>query len=349
MRRILIIKPSSMGDVVHAFPAVHALLAADSSLTVDWVIHPAFAELLDYLPGIRKKILFRREELGRLSSFFPAAAAFLRELRKERYDAVIDLQGLFRSALIGLLARGKCLYGPRLAKEFPARFCYRKKLHTSKEIRHAVEKNCEMIRDFSGLDQVPPRYSLPRVEKYAEQAERLLASVGLTGKPFIAVAPGARWKTKQWPPRFFADCIGKMAQQMPEESFVLLGSPSEKKLGDAVEEAVDGKVPVLNLCGKTSTGELAELIRRADLLFCNDSGPMHLAAAAGTPVVALFGPTDPALTGPYSRESRVIRPELNCLGCLRKQCETEACHAAVSPRTVADRALELLRKGGVSK
>ncbi len=343
MKKALIIKPSSMGDVVHAFPAVHALLADGQSWTVDWVIHPAFTELLDYLPGIRRKILFRRQELGRFSTFFSAFRNLLREIRSERYDAVIDLQGLFRSALVGLLAKGGTLYGPAVPREKPAALCYRKKLYVPEQHGHAVEKNCAMIREFSGLKEVPPDYVFPVVDKYAEKKDRMLMEAGLTGCRYIAVAPGARWETKQWPPDFFADCIRLLAEKLPDRTFLLLGGPSERQLGESIAAAAKD-VRVLNWCGRTSPGELTELIRGADLLLCNDSGPMHLAAAAGTPVAALFGPTDPVLTGPYSRNSRVVRPEMECVGCLRKHCDTMQCHRAVSPQAVAGRALELMKE-----
>lgn len=342
MNKVLIIKPSSMGDVIHAFPAVHALLSAEPSWTVDWVIHPALAELLDYLPGIRRKILFRRQELGRFSSFFPAFRSLLREIRGERYDAVIDLQGLFRSALVGSLAKGGPLYGPASPRETPARFCYRKKLHVPRQHAHAVEKNCAMIREFSGSEEILPDYVFPVVEKYAKKKEKMLKEAGVTGR-YIAIAPGARWETKQWPPDFFAACARLLAEKLPDRSFLLLGSPSEHQLGEMTVAAAK-EVRLLNWCGRTSPGELTELIRGAELLLCNDSGPMHLAAAVGTPVAALFGPTDPVLTGPYSRNSRVIRPELECIGCFRKHCDTGACHQAVPPQTVVGKIMELLQE-----
>ena len=97
--------------------------------------------------------------------------------------------------------------------------------------------------------------------------------------------------------------------------------------------------------GETTPGELVELIRRSEVLLCNDSGPMHIAAAAGTPVSALFGPTDPELTGPYARNSRVLRPELDCVCCFRKQCETEECHERIAPRKMAETVFELLKQG----
>lgn len=348
MKRILIIKPSSMGDVLHAFPAVHALMAADSGLAIDWVINPAFIELLDYLPGIRRKILFRRRELGRFSTFFSAAWELLRELRREKYDAVIDLQGLFRSALVGLFARGGLLYGPAAAREKAAQWCYQRKLHYPDNIRHAIEKNCAMIREFSGLEQISGSYPLPEVGKYTDAARQLLSENGLQDKKLIAIAPGARWKTKQWPPEFFAAAAVKIADRLPEYSFVLLGSPAEQELCTRVMEA--GKtIRITDLSGKTTPGVLVEIIRHSKLLICNDSGPMHIAAAAGTPVIALFGPTDPALTGPYGPQCGVIQPDLDCLGCLSKSCDTEQCHSSVKPERLAEQAFQFLERGDKSK
>jgi lipopolysaccharide heptosyltransferase I len=343
MKRILIIKPSSMGDVVHAFPAVYALMQ-EPDQTVDWVINPAFSELLDYLPGLGRKIFFRRRELGKITSFFPAAIELLRELRWKPYDAVIDLQGLFRSALVGLFAGGKRRYGPAAAREPLARLCYNRKLHYPAHIRHAVEKNCAMIGEFSGRSDISPDYRLPKLEKYASSADHLLEEHGLADSRFIAAAPGARWETKQWPPEFFAACIGKTAENLPDVPFVLLGSPAEQPLCKKIAAAARNARTV-DLSGKTTPGTLTEIIRRAALLLCNDSGPMHLAAAVGTPVTALFGPTDPGLTGPYGKNCRILQPDLNCIKCFHKNCPTEECHRKISPEAAASAIMEQIRKG----
>lgn len=333
-----------MGDVLHAFPAVHALLAANPGLAVDWVINPAFAELLDYLPGIQRKIFFRRRELGRFSSFFSAVRELLRELRKEKYDAVIDLQGLFRSALVGLCAHTDLRCGPAEAREKVARLCYRKKLRYPENLRHAVEKNCAMIRDFCGSERISCYYSLPEVDKYASAAKILLSKNGLSEKKYVAIAPGARWETKQWPPEFFAAAAGCIAEQLPDHEFVLLGSPAEKELCDQVHKAANN-IHITNLSGQTTPGELVEVIRHAELLICNDSGPMHIAAATGTRVLAMFGPTDPSLTGPYGPQCKVIQPELDCICCLSKSCNMRRCHKAVEPRDLAKTAIQLLQQG----
>jgi len=205
-----------------------------------------------------------------------------------------------------------------------------------------------MIRDFSGLEQVSCNYPLPEVKKYSEAAQLLLSQNGLQDKKLIAIAPGARWKTKQWPPEFFAAAAAEIAERRPEYEFILLGSPAEKELCGRVKEAAQ-TVRITDLSGQTSPGGLVEIIRHSELLICNDSGPMHIGAAAGTPVIALFGPTDPALTGPYGPQCRVIQPDLDCLGCLSKNCASVRCHSSVEPRRLAENAFQLLARGDGSK
>ena len=347
MKRILIIKPSSMGDVLHAFPAVHGLKQSFPDAEIDWVIHPAFEELLDYLPLSGRRILFRRKELGSVKNFFREFPALVRELRKEKYDAVLDLQGLLRSALLGALTRSPRRYGPAELKESIAKCFYTGLLHWKAETAHALEKNCEMISGFLGGKTVPPRYTLPVVDKYVKRVDQLFQKENIpeAGK-LIAIAPGARWVTKQWDSAAFAECARILSVQLPEAHFLLLGSPGEKELCAAIGAALEGKVPCTDLCAKTSMGELPEVIRRSEVLLCNDSGPMHAAAALQTPLVAFFAPTDPVLTGPYSGNSLVLTPDLPCLKCFRRECASGKCRKALSARKMADSVLELLHKKG---
>lgn len=342
MKRFLIIKPSSMGDVLHAFPAVHALLQKEPDAQIDWVICPAFAELLDYLPGIQRRILFQRKEMGKLKTFFPTFFRFQKELRKESYDIVIDLQGLIRSALIGLLARSWKKYGPSSAKEWLAPLCYTHRMKVMPEIKHALQKNCVMLADILQGEEISTEYRLPVVQKYAESARNLLKNSGFEpDREYIAIAPGARWKTKEWPPEFFAEAASLILKQYPEMHFVLLGSPAENTLCERITQFLPPESSI-NLSGKTSMGELVELVRGARVLLCNDSGPMHIAAAVGTPLVAIFAPTDPELTGPFGKNCHVLQPELDCLRCMQKHCKTMHCHTALSSRTFSEEAMKLL-------
>ncbi|MBO5724113.1 MAG: glycosyltransferase family 9 protein [Lentisphaeria bacterium] len=345
MKRILIIKPSSMGDVLHTFPAVNGLKQVFPGVEIDWVIHPAFEELLDYLPLDGRKILFRRKELGNIKTFFSEFKMLKQELRKESYDAVLDLQGLFRSAILGVLTGCPRRFGPAEAREYPAKFCYTHTLPWKKETRHALEKNCDMVSAFLNGREISAHYTLPPVEKFVKNVNRILEQESVPVQSgFLAMAPGARWVTKQWDRSCFAECAEILYKKMPSCHFLLLGSPSEKELCTGIAKDLAGKVPCTDLCAKTSMGELLEIIRRAGVLICNDSGPMHAAACAGTPAAAFFAPTDPVLTGPYSEKSIVLRPELDCLNCFRRQCPSGECRRAVSPGKMAAAVLELLQQ-----
>ncbi len=342
--RFLIVKPSSLGDILHAFPAADALRRAYPGAVIDWVVNPAFEELLDYMPGIHRRIPFRRKELGKWNTFFPELFFLWKEIRENRYDAVIDLQGLMRSALVARFARASEYYGPDHVRESLAKLFYSRKLFFPADVFHAVERNCEMIRQIPGVTDVNPYFELPVLPGYKEKAERLLAEEGFTRgleTLWIAVAPGARWATKQWPPEFFAEVMRGIAERRSNVSFLLLGSSAEKEPARKLKESLGNGIEVLDLCGKTSLGELVELIRMTDLLICNDSGPMHIAASAGTKVLAFFGPTYPELTGPYCKVKKVFQPKLDCIKCFRKYCQNTLCHRSISAGEVIDSALEL--------
>ena len=340
--QFLILKPSSLGDVIHAFPAVSALLRAYPGATVDWFIQPAFAELTAYLPGVRRNILFQRKKLGRLSTFPGELRALKKDIRMTSYDAVIDLQGLTRSAAIGRLAKSSVFAGPAKPKEWLAKAGYNQFLHAPEE-RHALERNNLMIADFLQRTDLDFSFTMEKVDAYAETADKILADAGLhTGQKFAAVAPGARWLTKQWPPEFFAQVIRRIYEKHPEYHFLLLGTADDSPAAKVIAEK--SNCPCSDLCGKTSLGALVEIIRKTDLFLCNDSGPMHIAAALNVPLLAMFGPTSPVLTGPYSEKSKVLQPSIPCIGCFKRNCPQKECHLAIAPALAAEAAEELLNK-----
>ena len=340
MSQFLILKPSSLGDVLHAFPAVSALLKASPGSSADWLIAPQFADLTSFLPGVRRNILFERRKLGRLSSFPAAFCKLLRDIRSARYDAVIDLQGLTRSAFIGRCASGLHV-GPRHPREIWARLAYSRTVALPEGV-HAVERNNALIAGFLGRSDLDFSFHPPVVERFARPVRELLQqTVPPRVSRLVAVAPGARWATKQWPPEFFARVMRSFADGEPGVHFLLVGAPGEKELADRVMQA-DRGLSCTNLCGRTSTGELVELIRNVSILFSNDSGPMHIAAMLSVPVVAFFGPTSPRLTGPYSQKSAVLQASLPCIFCLKRYCTHCRCHAAVDADAAASRAKALL-------
>ena len=339
MKRFLIVKPSSLGDIIHAFPAVTMLAAKYPDAQIDWLAVPAFAPVVKYHPAVDNVILFRRKEMGRVSKFPGAFLTLFADIRKNRYDAVIDLQGLLRSALISRLAKSKTVAGPAVTRETLSKVFYKYKMDPGEKCRHAVCKNMSMMAEFLN-EPLPERvlFEMPENSGAAKKVNALLCS--FSKEKLIAVAPGARWESKQGPPEFFAECINLFTQKHPDYYFVILGSPNEKEQGEHLKRLL--KTPALNLIGLTGIPELVECIRKSRLLLCNDSGPMHIAAAVGTPVAALFGPTDPVLTGPFSDKSEVLLPDLECLQCFKRTCDDYLCHNAVSAEKVVESAEKLL-------
>lgn len=346
-RRFLIVKPSSLGDVLHAFPAV-AALCRESGAKADWLIHPAFSPLLKYMPCVENAILFQRKKLGKISSFFPAYRELKKDLRKNQYDAVIDLQGLFRSALIAKQAKAPYHAGPEKPREGIAKLFYNKHFSQDPGI-HALLKNNQAVAHFLGkkTDEIDFSFTLPVVEENLQSANALLENAGISPDQkncLIGLAPGARWITKQWKAEFFAELVSELKKRIPAAHFILLGTSDDIPAAETIISLCGNAPHVTSLCGKTTLGDLLELTRMCTLFVSNDSGPMHIAAALDVPVLALFGPTDPVLTGPFTERKTILQPEnVSCIRCMKRQCADMRCQDAVSPVNAADRAVAMIR------
>ena len=339
--KILVIKPSSLGDVVHVFPALEILRRHFPGFELDFVINPAFAEILDLSPfPVSKKILFRRKELGRIKTFFPAFRELIREIRASCYDMVIDFQGLFRSGFLSWCARSGSSVGFASPREKCAALFYSRKISVD-PTRHAVERYADLANRLCGSDLGVPELTLPRVELPPELRELL------PGR-FIVLVPGARWETKVFPPAFFAAAVNEARKTLPDLAAVVAGAASDGPLAAAIAEKLPGTV---DLTGRTSLLQLTGVMQQASAVLTNDSGPMHVAALAGTRVFALFGPTLPERTGPYGSRHRIFRREdIACLGCLKRKCAFPdiPCHA-LDPAAVGREISSFIASGGTGK
>lgn len=336
VKRILIVKPSSLGDIFHVFPAVARLGALFPRAEFDWLVHPAFAEALDYAPvPVARRIPFRRRELGQLGTFLSEFWELARELRKVRYDYIFDFQGLLRSAACARLAHGRVI-GFARPRERAARWFYHRLVKVNLRL-HAVRRNQLLVERFFHTGTMPVECVMPRVPRYAASLDAKLARLGV--KPdalLIGVSPGARWESKVFPPELFGQVIRLAAQMVPDACFVLMGAPADQKLTADIQAQCSGE-HVVSLAGETGLGELVELIRRCGALLANDSGPVHIAAAAHVPVVCFYGPTNPKLTGPFGDIHTIFqRGDLECIGCLKRQCALPAaeCHR-IDPASAA--------------
>ena len=334
---ILIVKLSAIGDVVHTLPSLAALRNHYPAAHITWVIEEAAADLIEGHPHLDRVLVSRRKAWIReirggrnISAVFREISSFVSTLRDRHYDLVIDFHGLFKSALVVLLSGGPRKLGYDSMQELSGLFL-NEKIHEDME-KHAVDRYLDLLRHL-GTDTKEPAFLIPVEEENRLRVDHLLSAAGIDGTtPFIAVNPVAYWKTKLWGDERFALLCDALIEEL-DTRIILTGGP-----GDPSLPHIEGlmKHPCINLAGKTTLRDLACLYQRARLVVTTDSGPMHIAAAMGTPTVALFGPTNPDRTGPYGAGHRVIRKPLPCSPCLRKECDTMQCMKDISVEEVLE-------------
>lgn len=328
-RRILLIKPSSLGDIVHALPTLAALRQRYPQARIAWLVKRQWAGLLE-----------RAEGLDRVWPVGPGAAGWLSEiprLRAERFELAVDLQGLFRSAFMARLAGCPVRMGFSNGREgSPLLYSHRVDVPT-KEM-HAVDRYLLMADALGAPRPSTPQFPLKMTTADREQVADLLGRAGVrAGSPWIAMNVSARWPTKRWPPESFA----AVADRLHEEGVgpaVLVGGPDDRAEAQAVKALAKTR-SILDVTGLTPLGLLPALLQAASVLVTNDSGPMHVAAAVGTPVVALFGPTSPVRTGPYGAQHCVLTNPVPCSPCFSRNCRhavDRECLTGIAPRQVVE-------------
>ena len=284
--KILIVKTSSLGDLFHALPAVHLLKQAYDA-EIDWVVNTEYTGLVECFTDVRKVIPFPR------SGLLPNLGTFRDTLRAETYDLIVDLQGLIKSAWVCRMAKrskGAKILGPSFQRE-GARFLYSAVVGKKNKNRHAVEENIDVLH-WLKKPEAPVEFPVefPAVDfRCLEQ------------HPVVVFSPCSRHAAKNWPVKRFIE-LGKQLNAQ----IVLVGAPDDMEVCTTIENALP-EGAATNLCGTTSLLELGGILQRADLVVTVDSGPMHMASAAGTPCLAIFGPTDPLRVGPYGEQHRVLR------------------------------------------
>lgn len=347
--KLLIVKPSSLGDIIHTMPAASLLKRCLPGVEISWIANESLASVVEMDPEIRV-IPFPRKALGHFS--FGALRRFLKELRQEEFDAVLDFQGLLRSALIARAAKTKVRFGFANGREGSPCF-YTHKVILPPELRHAAEKNLFLAKEYLkslGITEFPQvrgngeRMRLPNA--WRQEAAALRKEQGLSGKTLLAVGCSSRWESKSWPVKYFAQVIGIVAQRRPDIGIWLLGAPDEARRAESLRIEC-GTDQVVNLAGKTSMGALTAMLADSAALFTNDSGPMHIAALLGVPCVANFGSTDPTLTGPYGPEGlhRIIASKCPESPCFRRDCprgDNALCCEGISRDEVAEAILSRL-------
>ncbi|GIW87775.1 MAG: lipopolysaccharide heptosyltransferase I [Isosphaeraceae bacterium] len=326
-RRVCLIKPSSLGDIVHATPTFNALRDRWPSARFAWVVNRSLASLVHGLPGLDEVIPFDRQAAGRFPTGGRVLARTLADLHRRRFDLTIDLQGLFRSALLTVATAAPVRVGLADARE-AAHLAYTHRIPVPSPPAHAVDRLLRVAAAF-GACCVAPRFAIPATPDDHDWASHLLRPLR---RPRLILNIGARWTTKRWPPQHFAE-VGRSAVEQRGASLIAVGAPEDRPLVDALKLALD-PIPVLDLCGRTSLPRLAALAAACDLFLSNDTGPLHLAVAAGASTLAVFTCTDPRRTGPYSPSAAVVSTRLPCAASCLKVCGHLSCMTELEPRRV---------------
>lgn len=338
-QKILILKPSSLGDILQALPVLRLLRLRFPHAAIDWWVDTASISLLEGDPDLRRAIPFPRQALGQWRGFRGLAHS-LWEMRQERYDWVIDLQGLARSAVVSWIANGALTVGVDDPREGAAAFYDYRVVRPGPQV-HAVDWYLRVLQVLKvpvhhGFEWLPPR---------PDVAERVRSRWPVAGRRWICVQPGARWWNKRWPIEHFQTVLRQLSAARPELHFAILGGASDIPLGARLKEITPERT--IDLTGQTSLAEMIEWLRCSDLMLTNDTGPMHAAAALGKPVVGLFGPTDPRRTGPYGQEASSLSLPLECVPCLKQRCShprSLACLRELPPDWVVQRVEEHLTR-----
>jgi lipopolysaccharide heptosyltransferase II len=327
-QRVLLIKPSSLGDVVHALPVLNALRDRWPRALLAWLVNSGLRSLVEGHQALDRVIPFERGKMRLGWSGLGAVTRLAGELRRERFDLVLDLQGLLRSGLMALATGAPVRVGMAGARE-GSRHTATHTIPERSERPHAIERLLDVAAAF-GAPTARIRYDLPIRAADRDWANEAL---GALRGPVLTVNLGARWVTKRWSPEGFAE-VARRAVEAHGVGLAMVGAPEDRPLVDQFLEALRGSAPVVDLCGRTTLMQLAAVAERSAVFLSNDTGPLHLAVAAGAYTLGVFTCTRPEWTGAYGPKAANVATQVACAGSCVKQCGHLSCLAELSSERV---------------
>jgi heptosyltransferase-1 len=313
----LIVRLGSLGDVVHGIPVAAALRQEFPSSRIDWMVDPRYVDLLDLVRGIDRRIAVDPREIkhGKGRARF---RGILRELRATDYDAAIDLQGLLKSAMLARSVRARRTIGfpMKHLREKAARLFYTAAPDPG-DATHVIYKNLALLTPLAVIDR---RLRFPLEIPHTPTVVQVVTRFEPNG--YVLINPGAAWPNKQWPPERFGEVAAAMARDFGWRSLVLWG-PGEQEIAHAVVAASAGAA---ESSPPTTIPDLVGIARHARMMISGDTGPLHIAGAVNTPIVALYGPTQPERNGPWGLHDVAISRVQQCSCLYERKCrKTERC------------------------
>ena len=337
LESLLIVKLSSIGDVVQSLPVAAALRRRFPEAYLAWAVKPAAAEVVAGSPHLDETLVIGgREGRHGVSALPPLGRprALARELRRRRFTVSVDMQGLLKSAFLAYLSGARERIGFRNWQEGAFLFNNRRVVRDRRDV-HAVAAYLEFA---AALDA--PSEPLDFTIATTPEDRRAAAALVECRTNLIGLVPGARWLSKQWPVSSFAAVAETLGRELGATS-VVVGAAGDGPA--AADIAARARAPVLDLTGRTSLKQLAEVFRRCRVVVGNETGPMYIASAVGAPTVTIFGPTDPRRLGPWGEGHRKVWAAPRCGPCRRRACRPLRCMEAISVEQVVAAAREIVR------
>jgi lipopolysaccharide heptosyltransferase I len=337
---ILLVKTSAIGDVTHTLPALNAIRNHYPHAHISWLVEEAAKDIIEGHHALDEVLVSKRKKWIKdfqSKNAIPAIKeilAFIRSLRKRQYDIVIDFQNLLKSSLfISMIrAKKKAGYGVGMAHSEYSYIVLDHRVPAVNMDFHAVYRELILIEKL-GVPVTTIEFNLPVFESDRRDiAYQLYRNGALNQKPLISINPMAKWHTKLWDLTKFS----RVADQCCAWGFQVVFTGSKEDSEGVTEIQNMMKYNAINLCGKTSLKSLAALYERSQILITTDTGPMHIAASVGKPVVAIFGPTAPWRTGPFGNQHAVVRVDLPCSPCFKRQCNHHECMKLITVEMVLD-------------
>jgi heptosyltransferase-1 len=346
--RIMIVKLSAIGDVVHTLPALNALRRHFTKAHIAWLVEETAADLVIGHPALDEVLISRRKtwikgfNTNCRRQHLHDLIDFIGRLRRQRYDLVLDFQASLKGMVLIALARAqrKIGFGRGLAHQEHSYLVLNERIPAVSMETHALDRNLLMLQAI-GVDCRQIEYNLPITADHRRNVSQLQSEAGqrMDG-PFAAINPMAQWESKLWFQRGFARVADHLQIDLGLP-VVFTGGPSDRPYIETIRSLMRTQAP--NLAGRTDLLTLAALLQQAQLMITTDTGSMHIAAAVGTPTVALFGPTVPWRTGPYGQGHRVIQADRHCRPCFKRRCPyPESCMASIGIEEVMSTVDELL-------
>ncbi len=343
--KVLIVKVSALGDIIHALPVLAHLHAVQPDITVDWLVESSFAPLLENHPLLRQVVCLDTRGWRRQGPMAAIRGSWRvgQQLRKEQYDVVLDLQGNSKSGLFTWLSRAPQRFGfdSSQAREWLNTLTTNRKVNIHPECHHISSRYLQLAKyAFPGDASVPLCGPLPVQTGPAQAVTAMLKEYNLTPGDFLVAHYGTTWETKLWPLENWLELSRMLVLEQERQLVLTWGNDVEKRAAERIAEACQGKAVIWP---RGTLQELVALLDAARLVIGADTGPIHLAAAVGTPTVSIFRVTDSRRNGPPDDGHISIQAPMSCSPCLRKSCDLDReCGRSVTVAAVNDAVKKLL-------